>query len=163
MLKVSKHSDYGIVLLSQMASVPSGVLHTARDLAETARLPFPMVSKILKLLARRGLLVSHRGVKGGYSLNRKPSDISVAEIITAIDGPIALTDCSAVGENVCEQGSHCPVQTNWSRINRVVQTALEQLPLSAMKQPAKQPAQLAHPSSKTAAPVLVPAGLKESV
>ena len=92
MIRITKQTDYGIVLLTQLAATPERP-YNAPELAAETRLPLPMVSKILKLLARDGLLISHRGVKGGYSLRAAPAEISVAEIIAALEGPIALTEC----------------------------------------------------------------------
>ena len=68
MLRITKITDYGIVLMAQMASEPQTTMHNARDLAAATRLPLPIVSKILKTLARGGLLTSQRGTKGGYTL-----------------------------------------------------------------------------------------------
>ncbi|HEV8629360.1 MAG TPA: Rrf2 family transcriptional regulator, partial [Thermoanaerobaculia bacterium] len=90
MLRITKQTDYGIVLLSLMATEPERQFN-APELAAEAQLPLPTVSKILKLLARDGLLVSHRGVKGGYGLSRPPGAITVAAIIGSLEGPIAIT------------------------------------------------------------------------
>ena len=93
MIRITKQTDYGIVLLTHMAA-HADRQYNAPDLAAEAHLPLPMASKILKLLAREGVLVSHRGVKGGYSLGRHPQAISMAEIIAALEGPIAITSAS---------------------------------------------------------------------
>ena len=92
MIRMTKQTDYGFVLLTRLAAEPERVVN-APDLAAETRLPLPMVSKILKLLARRGLLRSHRGVKGGYALARRPAEIHAAEILRALEGPVALTVC----------------------------------------------------------------------
>src|SRR5207244_2302662 len=84
-------------------------------LASEARLPVPTVSKILKTLARAGLLVAHRGVKGGFSLARRPEEISMAQIISAMEGPIAITECSDNVPGICELEPWCPVGANWQR------------------------------------------------
>jgi FeS assembly SUF system regulator len=117
-----------------------GRVHSTRDLAKGARLPLPTVSKILKALARAGLLQSHRGVKGGYRIARDASRITVEEIIRALEGPIAITECIEEGSD-CEIEGTCPVRGNWQRINAAVKDALAAIPLSEMA------AQLAfHPS-----------------
>ena len=129
MIRLGKLTDYGIVLMTYMARNPERVLHTAAELARESRLPSPTVSQILKQLARAGLLVSHRGVKGGFNLGRPPHTISVAEIIEALEGPIALTECSLNLRGLCDLEPHCPTANNWRVISRAVRTALENLTL----------------------------------
>ncbi len=135
MFRMTKQTDYGIVLLTRFAGSPTGMVHTARDLAEDTLLPLPMVSKILKVLSRFGLLVSHRGVKGGYSLSRQPEQITMIEIISALEGPVAITECSLEGPGTCRQEPLCPVRTNWQRVNQVIRDALAGLTLAEMKRP----------------------------
>jgi FeS assembly SUF system regulator len=138
MLRITKQTDYGIVLLSRMAAEPAR-LFNAPELAHDAQLPLPTVSKILKLLARDGLLASHRGVKGGYSLSRPPEAISIAEVIGSLDGPIAITECveddHSTGPGTCQQQGHCATQANWQVINRAVRLALEDITLRDMAEP----------------------------
>ncbi len=98
------------------------------------RLPLPTVSKILKLLAREGLLASHRGVKGGYSLAPPAEEISMAEIIAALEGPIAITECIERRARLLHEPL-CPVRGNWQRINEAVRTALDGISLAEMAQP----------------------------
>lgn len=129
MFKLSKTTDYGIVLMAQLASEPSAVPQNARELAANADLPVPMVSKILKALAKEGLLSSQRGSKGGYALARDPEDLPVAEMIRVLEGPLALTDC-AIGPAVCEHELGCAVRAPWQEINRVVERALEGVTLA---------------------------------
>jgi len=132
MFRMTRQTDYGIVLLTHMARQVDETVYTARDLAAECQLPLPMVSKILKVLARKELLVSHRGIKGGYSLGRAPADISVAEIIGALDGPIAITECSVSGDGNCKQETVCPIRDNWQLINQAVLQALRGITLLAM-------------------------------
>lgn len=129
MFKLSKTTDYGIVLLAQLASLGSDVPQNARELAAGCDLPVPMVSKILKALAREGLLDSQRGAKGGYRLARDPEAIAVAEMIRVLEGPVALTDCAA-GPAVCEHESACAVREPWQQINRTVERALAEITLA---------------------------------
>ncbi len=131
MLRITKQSDYGIVLMTHFAGAEAGRVHSTRDLARSANLPLPTASKILKALARAGLLQSHRGVKGGYRIARDPARISVEEIIRALEGPIALTECIDA-KSECEIECTCPVRTNWQRINGAVKDALAAIPLSEM-------------------------------
>jgi FeS assembly SUF system regulator len=98
-------------------------------LAEQTRLPAPVVSKILKSLTRAGLLVSQRGSKGGYSLARTPGEISVVEMITALEGPVGFTECT-IHPGACAQESSCQVRDPWHRINGAVRDALERITLA---------------------------------
>ena len=134
MIRMTKQADYGIVLLTRMASEESRVF-PATELAETVHLPTPTVSKILKLLARGGVLESHRGVKGGYCLAREPERITVAEIITALDGPIAITECIDDSPGECAQEPVCAVRGNWQRINDGIRHALDAITLAEMAMP----------------------------
>ena len=130
MIRLTRQTDYGIVLLSRFAAAPQAVVHNAREVAAEAHLPLPMVSKILKKLAREGLLVSLRGVKGGYSLARPAASITVAEAIDALEGPIAMTACT--GSRSCRHEEHCGVRGNWQKINQALREALESLTLLDM-------------------------------
>lgn len=135
MIRMTKLTDYGIVLLTHIARHPERLTRNAPDLAVAARLPLPTVSKILKILAREGLLVPHRGAKGGFSLARSPEEITVLDVIGALEGPIALTECSAHGTERCGIETLCPVSTNWQRINRAVLGALRGITLAEMAAP----------------------------
>lgn len=138
MIRISRLTDYGIMLLTYIARDPALMTRNARDLAAAANLPQPTVSKILKILAREGLLVAHRGVKGGFSLARQPAEISVAEIISALEGPIAITECSVHTLGRCQLERLCPVGSHWQRINQAVRGALENLTLAEMTHPLPQ-------------------------
>lgn len=138
MLRVTKLADYGIVMLTYFASHYESTFN-ARDVAKEVRLPQPVVSKVLKLLARHGLLASLRGIKGGYGLAKPPQDITVAEIIRALEGPIAVTECTDSIHGDCGLQVGCPVRTNWHLINRAIHDALEKITLAEMTQPLPQP------------------------
>jgi FeS assembly SUF system regulator len=131
-IRLSRLSDYGIVLMALLAGragrADAGP-YNAREVAAEAHLPLPVVSKILKGLARRGLLVSHRGAKGGYSLARSPGEITAAEMITALEGPIGLTECAAHPGH-CAQEPSCHVREPWQRINVAVRHALAAVTLA---------------------------------
>lgn len=157
MLRMSRITDYGIVLLTQLAAdeaepggrgdtaafvadrpastAPAEAVHNARELAARAGLPLPVVSKILKALTREGFLVSHRGARGGYALARRPEHISVASIIDALEGPIALTECGTELHGACEREMRCAVRQPWQRINREVRKTLERVRLSDLATP----------------------------
>lgn len=134
MLRISKLTDYGIVLLAHLAGRKPGATRTARELSEETSLPFPVVGKMLKTLAAADLLQSHRGSKGGYSLARPPREVSVAEIIEAVEGPIALMACT-VGPGHCEQEPSCPVSEPWQLINRAIQETLRGVTLDRLVRP----------------------------
>ena len=135
MIRLGKLTDYGLVLMTHMAQNSDRSLHTARALAVESRLPLPTVSRLLKELLQSGLLVSHRGIKGGYSLARKPREISVAEIIAALEGAIALTECSTDISGLCDLEPCCPIKNNQRIISQAVRGALENLMLSDLSQP----------------------------
>jgi FeS assembly SUF system regulator len=128
MFRLSKITDYGIVLLARLARDTAGTTHNARELAAEVDLPAPVVSKILKLLARAGVLESHRGAKGGYTLLRQPHDLTVAEMIRVLEGPVALTQCSAASSS-CEHETNCAVRDPWRVISGVVEEALSTITL----------------------------------
>ena len=130
MLRITRQTDYAIVLLAHFAAAPQGTVKNAPDLALEGHLPAPMVSKILKLLARASLLHSHRGATGGYSLARRPDEISVAQIVVALEGPIAMTECLTGEPGVCAIEHSCPSRPNWTRINHAIEAALTEVRLS---------------------------------
>ncbi|HYO69297.1 MAG TPA: Rrf2 family transcriptional regulator, partial [Archangium sp.] len=108
MLRMSKMTDYGIVLLTELAR-EAGVTRTARELAARTGVPMPSVSKVLKGLLHAGLLVSQRGASGGYGLSRPAELIPLTDILAALEGPVALTECGAQGTHVSE--GTCDLET----------------------------------------------------
>ncbi len=135
MIRFAKLTDYGLVLMTIMARDSVAAVHTARDLASESRLPLPTVSKVLKQLLQSGLLTSHRGIKGGYGLAKEPAEISVAEIVTAIEGPIALTECSTDITGICDLECSCPIKANQRIISQVMRGALQKVSLSDLARP----------------------------
>jgi len=131
MVRISRLTDYGIQLMAALSRAPERSFN-AGDLSTLAAMPEPTVKKLLKALARGGLLVSARGVHGGYRLARAAQQITIAEIIGAIEGPIAMTECTAAAEQVCERKHRCPVQQNWQQVNQAIHGALANLTLSQM-------------------------------
>jgi FeS assembly SUF system regulator len=137
MLRVSKLTDYGTLVMSQMARFPERV-HSASDLAVALGLGVPTVSKILKSLARHGLVIGVRGLHGGYTLERAPQDITIADIVDALeDRPFGLTECSATA-GVCDIEEACHVRSNWRSISGIVRRALEDVSLADMVGPTPQ-------------------------
>lgn len=135
MIRMSKLADYGLVLMTQFlqeGSRPGNL--SARELAESTQLTLPMVSKVLKVLTKEGLLNSHRGANGGYSLSRAPGRITVGEVVSAMEGPIAMTECLD-SDSECKQEAVCPVRTNWERINYAVENVLHAISIQDMLDP----------------------------
>lgn len=138
MLRIGKLSDYGLVMLTHFAEVSLAGRKTttrnSRQIADATRLPYPVVSKILKSLVRKELLVSQRGTNGGYALARAPEGIRVTDIIEAIEGPISLMECSA-GPGHCDQEATCRVRNPWQIIDRTIRETLDRVTLADLAQP----------------------------
>jgi Rrf2 family protein len=163
-LRITRLSDYAIVVLAAAARGP-GQEFTARSAAEETRLPVPAVKKILKCLSRNGIVVSQRGTAGGYRLGRPPAQVALADIIDAVEGPFALTECGQLGSHLegravagpakakrtspdgfeptersdgCEYQDRCAVQANWARVNGIVRRALASVTLADMIGPGER-------------------------
>jgi transcriptional regulator, BadM/Rrf2 family len=130
MLKLGRLTDYATVLMAALAGEPSGVV-SAHELAQRTGLPQPTVGKILKLLGKGGLVIAQRGAQGGYRLARTPEAISFADIVAALEGPIALTEC-ADGVSHCVLEKACGVRGNWRRISDAVTGALSAVTLAQL-------------------------------
>ena len=139
MLRLSKLTDYATVILSYIAKENSRVC-AAMEIATETGIALPTVSKILKLLAHANVLISTRGAKGGYALSRSSETITLAEVITALEGPIALTECSGNTEHTCTQVIDCKMGNNWSLINQSIQNALAAVTLKDLIAPVPTPA-----------------------
>lgn len=135
MLRISKMTDYAILLMAELTR--QGETLSAHVLADRIRVEAPTASKALKLLAGAGLLSSYRGANGGYRVIRPASRISVAEIIAAIEGPIAMTECS-VEVGLCHQEDSCHLRSNWQRISVAVSRALAEVSLAEMAEPLRK-------------------------
>jgi FeS assembly SUF system regulator len=138
MIILSKLADYGVIVathLAQVAPAQANAMHVAAD----TRLPQTTVAKVLKLLAKAGIVTAVRGAAGGYRLARPASSISVAEIVAAIDGDFAMTQCtSKVGRlqtRECDRLHYCPTRPHWHRINQAVGEALAGVTLGEMIRP----------------------------
>jgi FeS assembly SUF system regulator len=135
MIRLGKLTDYGLLLMCQIARAPSTYSHTARELAGECRLPLPTVSKLLRILLQNGLLTSHRGIKGGYVLAREPGLIPLTEIIAALEGPFAFTECGSEDSGLCDLESCCSVKDNQRIISHAIRAALERVTLSDLTRP----------------------------
>jgi FeS assembly SUF system regulator len=133
MLRVTKLTDYATVVLTALAAQPDAVL-SAAGLAEQAGLEVPTVAKILKPLAQAGLVSGFRGINGGYRLARPASQITLIDIVEAMEGPLGMTECSLHAGN-CGIEQSCGVRANWRRINDVVADALRGVTLAEMLGP----------------------------
>ena len=147
MLRVTKLTDYATVVLTVLASEPD-VVASATELAERAGLEAPTVAKVLKPLAQAGLVDAFRGANGGYRLSRDARDISLIEIVEAMEGPLGMTECSLHAGN-CGIEDSCHVRANWRQINDVVADALRGVSLARMLAP---PAPIRKPASARSIP-----------
>ncbi|MDD3370453.1 MAG: SUF system Fe-S cluster assembly regulator [Alphaproteobacteria bacterium] len=132
MLRLGKLTDYAVTLLSHMGREGETAMWAASDLSKKSGLPMPTVAKVLKLLAKAQLVLAQRGATGGYKLTRAPSKITIAEIVEAMDGPIAITDCSGGSHAKCQIHRLCPMSSGWSAINEAVRDALNDVSLAQM-------------------------------
>lgn len=135
MLRISKLADYATVLLVSMANQPQALL-SSHCLAERARLEQTTVAKLLKLLAQAGVVSSVRGASGGYRLTRPPEQISIAEVLNAVDGPIGLTECS-VHQGLCGHEHFCGTRANWRKLHSAIDSALRNVTLADMTAPSQ--------------------------
>jgi FeS assembly SUF system regulator len=127
MLRISKLTDYGTVLLANLAANQEAVC-SAADVSSATGIALPTVSKLLKSLGRAGLVTSTRGSNGGYRLARDPGAISAADIIDALEGPVSITECSAI-DSQCEHEGVCSVGGAWQRVNVAIRRALDDVSL----------------------------------
>ncbi len=127
MLRLTNLADYAVILMSKISLTDGRV--NAQGMAHATGLPVTTVSKILNALGRAGLLVSHRGIKGGFALARSAETISVAQIVEAIDGPIAMTNCMDHTAEPCAIEHTCELRPHWADINGAVRGALDDVKL----------------------------------
>ncbi len=134
MIRMTRLADYAVMVMTHIAA-GSGAALKGSEIAAALGLPQPTASKVLKGLSHAGLLRSYRGVKGGYALALAPEDISVAAVIAAVEGPIALTECVDHVGGACGIESSCPTRESWHVINDVVSEALARVSLADMLAP----------------------------
>ncbi len=130
MVRIAKLTDYGVVIMAFMASAPSR-LFQSREIAEHVAVALPTVAKLLKKLTQNKLLISHRGANGGYHLAHSPEKITIADLISALEGPIAITECN-MGHDYCATATLCAVKTPWLQINQIITNALQSVTLSEL-------------------------------
>ncbi len=137
MLRLSKLADYAVVVLVRLAA--GEPCQTSPGVAAITGLPEPTVAKVLKALAAGGLVTSQRGARGGYRLARPLSAIPVADVITAIDGPVHITACVEGSHANCEAEHACPCRGQWDPVNHAVMQALSSITLADMASAAPRP------------------------
>jgi Rrf2 family protein len=145
MLRLSKKADYALMAMKHLATHTDAASTSARAIAEEYNIPLELLAKVLQRLARRGLLASYQGTRGGYTLARATSAISVADIIQAIDGPLTVTACSTSDEQ-CEQFNRCNVRDPLWRIKDRIITALETVSLAEIASEVPLPADVSQMS-----------------
>ncbi len=133
MFKINKLTDYAMLVITRLAEVPEALL-SAHQLAEECHLELPTVSKVLKLLGKAELLSSVRGAHGGYRLQRAAQEITITDVICAIEGPIGVTECSAEPGS-CSHEPVCQLRGNWHVIDREIHRLLDNLSIADMLQP----------------------------
>ena len=129
MLRLSKKADYALMAMAHLAVKPGS--SSAREIAEQYAIPIELLAKVLQRLTRRGLLTSQQGTRGGYQLSRDADAISVADVINAIDGPVAVTACSAHAGR-CGQFEKCNVRDPLFRIREIIVSALATTSVSSL-------------------------------
>jgi FeS assembly SUF system regulator len=130
MLRIGKLTDYAAILMAHAARTPERRI-SAQQIGQELGLPVPTVAKLLKQLTQAGLMASTRGAGGGYQLVRDPAGISMAEVIEAIEGPLAMTECVLADER-CERSADCATRANWRLISQAVRVALQAVSLADM-------------------------------
>lgn len=133
MFKINRLTDYSTVVMSYLAMDPTKI-HNANEINHHTHIAKPTVSKILKMLAKAGLLISHRGVNGGYQLAKSPQEISIGEIVLAIEGELGLTECS-MHHSQCYLQASCHISGNWRLISHIIYQTLHHLTLADLAKP----------------------------
>jgi FeS assembly SUF system regulator len=145
MLRLSKLTDYAVVVLVRLAGAPA--MQTSPGIAAATGVPEPTVAKVLKTLSAGGLVTSQRGARGGYRLQRGLDEIPIADVIAAIDGPIALAACVEGSVTECESQGMCPMRGRWDPVNDAIRQALNAITLADMQMAAIPAAFRVPPSS----------------
>lgn len=142
MLSMTKRADYALLALSYLASSAmedSQRLVNTKEIADQFEMPLELLAKILQILAKNGLVASHPGPTGGYRLRRSPKDISVAEVVGLVDGPLSLLHCSDGRQGACKQYSRCTIRDPLAEIENRVKALLEDISLAEISLPAPVP------------------------
>jgi Rrf2 family protein len=138
MLRLSKKADYALIAMKHLAMNRDAASTSAREIAEHYDIPIELMAKVLQRLVRTGLLTSHQGTRGGYTLSRSSATISVADVIQAIDGPFTVTSCSTE-DNTCEQFGKCSIRDPLWKIRERILSALGTVSLAEMATESEAP------------------------
>ena len=130
MIRISRMADYALLVVFKMRGFEE--LITLHRLCELTNLPLPTIRKLMRALTHSNLVKSVRGPHGGYKLSNRPDQTSIAEVIEAIDGPIALTECAKLDGGNCQIAGTCELKENWNIVNRLISNALHNVTLDAM-------------------------------
>jgi len=133
-MRLSNLADYAVVAMSAAARRPAAERFSAASLAQETGLPLPTVQKLAGKLAAAGLLQSERGARGGLRLARAAGEITLAQIVEAVEGPIALTSCTEGGRHDCALEGCCTVRPHWGAVNEALRGALADVPLTRLAQ-----------------------------
>jgi len=153
-MRLSNLADYAVVMLAAAARASNCTRLTATSLAEETRVPLPTAQKLVGRLSAAGLLVSARGAGGGFRLARSPQDISLADIVEAVEGPIALTSCVEAGRHDCGIDHHCQVRPHWGAVNDALKDALGNVSLSMLARSPSQSTPPLHPAPVASIPLV---------
>src|SRR3546814_20767450 len=132
MFRLNRLTDYAVVVMSQMA-LRGGETRSAQQISDDTGVPLPTVAKLLNLLGRAKLVASQRGASGGYILRGEPETITVAQIIQAMEGPIAITAYVEGATDCCGSEALCPMRGNWNQVNGALLAALSSVRLDDLK------------------------------
>jgi Rrf2 family protein len=143
MLRLTKKADYGLMALKYLAEHPNDPSISARDIAEAYHIPPQLLAKVLQRLAKVGILRSHAGMSGGYTLLKQPREISAFEVIHAIDGPLFITSCGP-SHSGCDLTDSCTIKEPLARVNDSISSLLRSISIADLAEPAAGPA---HPKS----------------
>jgi FeS assembly SUF system regulator len=135
-MRLSHLADYAVVLMTAAARRPTGERLSATELSADTGVPLPTTQKLMGQLAASGLLTSARGASGGFALARPAADISLADIVEAVEGPIALTMCSDANNHECALDAHCRVKPHIGVVGSAVRGALDAVSLEQLCSPA---------------------------
>ena len=131
-MRLSNMADYAVVTMAATARHCGGARISATELAAETGIALPTTQKLVSILSKAGLLRATRGTGGGIQLARPAAAITLADIIEAVEGPIAMTACVETGRHDCAMEGHCNVQPHWGMVNTAVRGALADVSLSTL-------------------------------
>lgn len=131
MVRLSKRVEYGLIAIRYIALSANGDVVPAKEIADKYQIPYELLAKVLQRLSRAGLIASQQGVHGGYTLAKKPSEVTISMIISAIEGnPPAITQCIAEGPESCEVFSNCTIKSPLTKVQANIDQAFKSMTLA---------------------------------